>query len=306
MIKLLTTARHFKQTGPANLPCSTRMSAQNWKSPWAVSPLCPAFRLATAGRPVPSAVTEARTERSTTIETVFIDGAGQPLRKGRDRQFRVSPGSHRVEFRFGPTQVAADDPSRPGIPTGWPARDWRRAVCSACSKRGVGGVRPSLPAGRRASELISRLHEFHPELRLPPEPLFPFFAEAANLDALTPPRLHVYIATPLPTEMRTGTLMNERLRVHGLPLHRCTRVNVWQPPHRFMDEPIRGPYRQSIHEHTFEARHGGTPARNHMRHAVPLDWPVHRRPGRPSIERSFRFRSEALRGRSPATQPTPV
>jgi ligand-binding SRPBCC domain-containing protein len=155
--------------------------------------------------------------------------------------------------------------------------------------------------------LISRLQEFHPELRLPlpREGLFPFFADAANLDALTPPRLHFYIATPLPTEMKTGMLMNEWLRVHGLPLHRCTRVNVWQPP-RFMEEQIRGPYRQSIHEHTFEVRHGGTPARNHVRHAVPLDWPVQRRPGRPDIERSFRFRSEALRGRSPATQPTPV
>jgi len=37
-----------------------------------------------------------------------------------------------------------------------------------------------------------------------------------------------------------------------------TRINVWQPPHRFEDEQIRGPYRQWIHVHTFELRDGGT------------------------------------------------
>jgi signal transduction histidine kinase len=103
---------HFKQTGPVNLPRSTRVDDLKWKSPLAVSRLCLAFWLATAGQAVPSAVTEAHSERLTTIETVFIDGAGQPLRKDQDWQLRVSPGRHRVEFRFGPTQVAADKPLR--------------------------------------------------------------------------------------------------------------------------------------------------------------------------------------------------
>jgi ligand-binding SRPBCC domain-containing protein len=152
------------------------------------------------------------------------------------------------------------------------------------------------------------VHEFQSELwlPLPPEELFPFFADAANLDALTPPWLHFHIITPLPIEMKAGALIDYRLRVHGLPLRWRTRINVWQPPHRFVDEQIRGPYRQWIHEHTFEARDGGTLARDVVRYAVPFDLLVHRWLVRPDIEKIFQFRSEALRRRFAASPPTPA
>jgi ligand-binding SRPBCC domain-containing protein len=144
-----------------------------------------------------------------------------------------------------------------------------------------------------------KIREFQSELwlPLPPAELFPFFADAANLDALTPPWLHFRIVTPAPIVLREGALIDYRLRVHGLPLRWRTRINVWQPPHRFVDEQIRGPYRQWIHEHTFEACDGGTLARDHVRYAVPLDFLVHRWFVRPDIERIFQFRAEALRKR---------
>ncbi|MGO8837113.1 MAG: SRPBCC family protein [Limisphaerales bacterium] len=144
-----------------------------------------------------------------------------------------------------------------------------------------------------------RVHEFQSELwlPLPPEELFPFFADAANLDALTPPWLHFRIVTPAPIVMREGALIDYRLRVRGLPLRWRTRINVWQPPHRFVDEQIRGPYRQWIHEHTFEPRDGGTLARDHVRYAVPLDFLVHRRLVRPDVEKIFAFRARELHGR---------
>lgn len=149
-----------------------------------------------------------------------------------------------------------------------------------------------------------REREFQTELwlPLPPEELFPFFADAGNLDAITPRWLSLRIVTPPPIEMREGALIDYKLRVRGIPLHWRTRINEWQPPHRFEDEQVRGPYRQWIHKHTFEPRDGGTLARDVVRYAVPLDFIAHRWLVRPDIENIFHFRAEALRGRFASRQ----
>ncbi len=143
------------------------------------------------------------------------------------------------------------------------------------------------------------VREFKTELWLPvpPAELFPFFGDASNLDAITPPWLHFRIITPLPISMRAGTLIDYRLRVHGLPMRWRTHISVWQPPHRFVDEQVRGPYRQWIHEHTFEPRDGGTLARDLVRYAVPFDLLLHRWFVRPDIEKIFEFRTAALKER---------
>ena len=144
-----------------------------------------------------------------------------------------------------------------------------------------------------------RVREFSAELwlPLPPEKLFPFFADASNLDALTPPWLNFQIVTPPPIVMREGALIDYRLRVRGIPLRWRTRINVWQPTHCFVDEQIRGPYRQWIHEHTFNPSEGGTLTRDYVRYAVPFDFLSHRFLVRPDIENIFNFRMEALRKR---------
>ena len=153
-----------------------------------------------------------------------------------------------------------------------------------------------------------RIHEFKAKiwLPMPPEQLFPFFADASNLDALTPPWLNFQIVTPKPIEMRAGALIDYQLRVHGLPLRWRTRINVWQPPHGFEDEQLRGPYRQWIHDHTFEAQNGGTLARDIVRYAVPFDFIAHRWLVRPDVEKIFQYRAEALQKRfSKATKQSP-
>jgi ligand-binding SRPBCC domain-containing protein len=144
-----------------------------------------------------------------------------------------------------------------------------------------------------------KLHDFQIELwlPLPPEELFPFFGDAANLDDITPPWLNFRVVTPPPIEMREGALIDYKLRVRGIPWSWRTRINVWQPPHRFVDEQLRGPYRQWIHEHTFEARDGGTLARDRVCYAVPFDFIAHRWLVRPDVEKIFAFRQEALRNR---------
>lgn len=144
-----------------------------------------------------------------------------------------------------------------------------------------------------------RVREFQCELwlPLPPEEIFPFFADAGNLDAITPPWLNFQIITPPPIVMRAGALIDYKLRVRGLPLRWRTLIREWQPPFRFVDEQLRGPYQQWIHEHSFEARKGGTLARDVVRYAVPLDLLTHRWLVRPDIEKIFYFRTEALQKR---------
>jgi hypothetical protein len=95
--------------------------------------------------------------------------------------------------------------------------------------------------------------------------------------------------------MRAGTLIDYKLKVRGMPLRWRTRIREWQPPHRFVDEQLRGPYRLWIHEHGFEARDGGTLARDVVHYAVPLDFLVHPLFVRRDVESLFAFRQEALR-----------
>lgn len=142
-----------------------------------------------------------------------------------------------------------------------------------------------------------RVREFHCELRLPrpPEEVFPFFAEAGNLDAITPPWLRFRIVTPQPIRMQAGTLIDYRLRVRGLPLRWRTLIREWDPPHRFVDEQVRGPYRLWVHTHSFEPCDGGTLARDVVRHAVWCDGLVHPLFVRREVATIFAFRQQALR-----------
>ncbi|MGI8622701.1 MAG: SRPBCC family protein [Solirubrobacteraceae bacterium] len=103
-----------------------------------------------------------------------------------------------------------------------------------------------------------------------PEDVFGFFADAGNLEAITPPWLHFEIVTPHPVEMGRGTLLEYALRLHGLPIDWLTRIEVWEPGVRFVDQQLRGPYALWHHTHEFEATgDGGTLMRDTVRYALP-------------------------------------
>ncbi len=120
--------------------------------------------------------------------------------------------------------------------------------------------------------------------------VFAFFADAFYLERITPPWLKSHVLTARPIEMRAGTLIDYRLRLRGVPVRWRTRIALWEPDRRFVDEQVKGPYRQWIHEHTFEAVPGGTRMRDRVRYVTPLDWLVHGLVVRPDVERIFEYR----------------
>ncbi len=131
-------------------------------------------------------------------------------------------------------------------------------------------------------------------LARPVAEVFPFFADAGNLDALAPAWLRFEILTPGPIEMRVGARIDYRLRLRGLPLRWQSEITAWQPPNRFVDEQRRGPYRAWIHEHTFEERGGGTLVRDRIQYAVFGGELVERLFVRRDLEKIFAYRHRRL------------
>ncbi len=137
----------------------------------------------------------------------------------------------------------------------------------------------------------------HCELWLPHpiESVFAFFADAFQLERITPDWLKFKVLTPRPIEMSPGALIDYKLRLRGIPIRWRTRIEDWEPPHRFVDLQIRGPYRLWRHEHTFVESDGGTLVGDCVNYNVPggrlVNWLVVQR----DVERIFSFRHEQLR-----------
>jgi len=139
-------------------------------------------------------------------------------------------------------------------------------------------------------------HTFRDEIWLPRPrtEVFPFFADARNLAVITPPWVRFETLTPTPIDMRPGALIDYRIRLHGFPMRWRTEIETWEPPFRFTDRQLRGPYRLWHHTHTFEERDGGTLCRDEVRYAVWGGALVERFFVRGDIRRIFAFRREKL------------
>jgi ligand-binding SRPBCC domain-containing protein len=128
----------------------------------------------------------------------------------------------------------------------------------------------------------------------PLEQVFAFFADARNLQNITPDWLDFSIVTPTPIAMCSGALIDYRLKVHGFPIRWQSEITAWDPPRRFVDEQRRGPYKLWIHEHSFEELDGGTLVRDLVRYAAPGGELIERLFVRRDVERIFEFRRSKL------------
>lgn len=133
--------------------------------------------------------------------------------------------------------------------------------------------------------------------------VFSFFCDARNLDRITPPWLHFRVLGQSEGELKVGSLIYYKLVWHGLPLKWTTRIEEWQPPARFVDLQLKGPYRLWQHTHSFEDREGGTLMMDTVRLALPFgavgDFCAARLVCR-DVERIFDYRSKAIAAIFPA------
>ena len=135
------------------------------------------------------------------------------------------------------------------------------------------------------------------ELPLPREKVFGFFGLATNLQEITPPEINFQILTPGPIVMSAGALIDYTIRLYGVAMKWRTRILAWDPPNRFIDEQLSGPYRLWIHTHRFSETATGTQIDDDVQYALPLQpfgefaHPLVRR----QLDKIFRYREAAVR-----------
>lgn len=140
-------------------------------------------------------------------------------------------------------------------------------------------------------------------LEAPLERVFAFFAEARNLETITPSWLHFRVLNPGRIEMRPGTRINYRLRLYGIGFAWQSEIAVWDPPRRFVDVQTKGPYRLWRHEHRFEAIGFGTLVTDEVVYGLWGPALVQRHFVAPSLERIFDWRAERIAALFPPMNP---
>jgi len=127
-------------------------------------------------------------------------------------------------------------------------------------------------------------------------------SDVFKLEAMMPPFLGFSVVTPAPIEMKSGRLIDYRLRLHGIPIRWRTRITDrwrtritdWKPPSRFVDSQMRGPYSMWVHTHTFDEIDGGTLMRDVVRYSAIGGALVHRLFVKRDLQRIFEYRQKIL------------
>lgn len=129
------------------------------------------------------------------------------------------------------------------------------------------------------------------------ETVFRFFEKPENLSKITPPALRFRLLTASPILMDKGTVIDYTIRIFGSEVFWKTLITLYEPPLRFVDEQIAGPYRLWRHTHTFRETKDGTEINDDVSYALPLGFIgdlVHRFSVRHRLSHIFDFRAGAI------------
>jgi ligand-binding SRPBCC domain-containing protein len=147
-------------------------------------------------------------------------------------------------------------------------------------------------AAATAPRQVTRMHR-ETLVHAPLAQAFGFFADAANLERLTPSWLRFSIRTAMPVEMRAGVEIEYRIHLYGVPIHWVSVIDVWEPGVRFIDRQLAGPYLWWRHEHRFEAADEVTIVTDEVEYLPRVPWLTRRFVTR-DVERIFEYREAEL------------
>ncbi len=103
-----------------------------------------------------------------------------------------------------------------------------------------------------------------------PEEIFPFFTNEENLEKLTPDFLSFKVMGKSTPQIKSGTIIDYRLSLYGIPFYWKTEIQNWEPIHKFVDVQLKGPYKTWHHTHEFIPFLNGTLLRDRVLYRLPL------------------------------------
>lgn len=115
-------------------------------------------------------------------------------------------------------------------------------------------------------------HRIHELIYLPlsVEEVFAFFYDVGNMQRITPCEIDFRVMTPLPMEMKKGAIVDYRLRLFGVPFNWRSEITHWEPPRKFVDEEVFGPYKMWVHTHNFWSHGEGAVVEDEILYRLPL------------------------------------
>lgn len=145
-----------------------------------------------------------------------------------------------------------------------------------------------------------RIHSLERQqwIELPLEQVVDFFCRAENLALITPRWMHFDLKTPPPIEMRSGTRIDYRISLFGVPMRWRTKITQWRDGSSFIDVQERGPYALWEHFHEFKPMAGGVLMTDRVRYQLPFGWVglvAHGVAVRRALDAIFDFRFERIR-----------
>jgi ligand-binding SRPBCC domain-containing protein len=126
--------------------------------------------------------------------------------------------------------------------------------------------------------------------------IFPFFERPEHLALITPPSLGFKLLSPSPVEMKLGQIIDYHIHLFGVPVHWRSLISVYEPPYRFVDEQLIGPYGYWRHVHEFKPEGAMTHIIDKVSYRLPHHLPealqsmVNRLYVAPYLQRIFMYR----------------